>query len=302
MRVRAPAVAGSFYPADPAELRAQVARCLDEAGPAPDAEPLPKALVAPHAGYVYSGVVAAAAYQRAARLAGRVSRVVLLGPAHRAFLRGLAAPRADAFSTPLGVIPVDRPLLDGLIDLPQLATSDAPHAGEHSLEVQLPFLQVVLRERGSSKGREIPRGAPEPRPAQRGEAERSSSWRLVPLVVGDASDDEVEEVILRLWGGAETLLVVSTDLSHYHDYATAKRIDAESRRAVEALEPGGLGRESACGAVPLRGLLCAARRLGLEVRTLDVRNSGDTAGGRERVVGYGAWSLHPAERKRQSAR
>jgi MEMO1 family protein len=277
MRVRAPAVAGSFYPADPAELRAQLARCLDAAGPAPDAEPLPKALVAPHAGYVYSGVVAAAAYQRAARLAGRVSRVVLLGPAHRAFLRGLAAPRADAFSTPLGVIPVDRPLLDGLIDLPQLATSDAPHAGEHSLEVQLPFLQIVL-------------GA------------RPERWRLVPLVVGDASDDEVEEVILRLWGGAETLLVVSTDLSHYHDYATAKRIDAESRRAVEALEPGGLGRESACGAVPLRGLLCAARRLGLEVRTLDVRNSGDTAGGRERVVGYGAWSLHPAERKRQSAR
>jgi AmmeMemoRadiSam system protein B len=265
MRVRAPAVAGSFYPADPAELRALVERCLSEAGPAPRAEPLAKALVAPHAGYVYSGGVAAAAYQRAARLAGRVSRVVLLGPAHRAFLRGLAAPRADAFATPLGVVPIDRPTLDGLIDLPQLSLSDAPHAGEHSLEVQLPFLQVVL-----------------------------GGFRLVPLVVGDASDEEVQEVIERLWGGAETLLVVSSDLSHYHDYATARKIDAESRRAVEALEPGGLGRESACGAVPVRGLLCAARRLGLVARTLDLRNSGDTAGGRERVVGYGAWSFHPA--------
>jgi hypothetical protein len=264
MRVRSPAVAGSFYPADPAGLRAFVARCLDEAGPAPPEEPLPRALVAPHAGYVYSGGVAATAYQRAARLAGRVSRVVLLGPAHRAFLRGLAAPRADAFATPLGVVRIDRPVIDGLIDLPQVSVSDAPHAGEHSLEVQLPFLQVVLGE-----------------------------FRLVPFVVGEAGDEEVQEVIERLWGGAETLVVVSSDLSHYHDYATARRIDAESRRAVEALEPGGLGRESACGAVPVRGLLRAARRLGLIARTLDLRNSGDTAGGRERVVGYGAWSFHP---------
>jgi AmmeMemoRadiSam system protein B len=265
MRVRAPAVAGLFYPADPGELRALVARCLAEAGPAPREEPLPKALIAPHAGYVYSGVVAAAAYQRAARLAGRVSRVVLLGPAHRAFLRGLAAPRADAFSTPLGVVRIDRPMIDALIDLPQVSVSDAPHAGEHSLEVQLPFLQVVLGD-----------------------------FRLVPLVAGEASDEEVEEVIERLWGGPETLVVVSSDLSHYHDYATARKIDAESRRAVEALEPGGLGRESACGALPVRGLLRSARRLGLVARTLDLRSSGDTAGGRDRVVGYGAWSFHPA--------
>jgi hypothetical protein len=262
MRVRAPAVAGSFYPADPAELRAVVARCLAEAAAPPPAEPAPKALVVPHAGYVYSGPVAATAYQRAARLAGRVSRVVLLGPAHRAFLRGLAVPRADAFSTPLGVVPIERKALDALIDLPQVSVSDGPHAGEHSLEVQLPFLKVVLGE-----------------------------VRLLPLVVGDASDEEVEEVIERLWGGAETLVLVSTDLSHYHDYATARRMDAESRRAIEALEPGGLGRESACGAVPLRGLLRAARRLGLVARTLDLRNSGDTAGGRDRVVGYGAWSF-----------
>jgi hypothetical protein len=289
MRVRAPAVAGSFYPAEPTELRALVARCLGAAPAPPPDEPLAKALIVPHAGYVYSGPVAAAAYQRAARQADRVSRVVLLGPAHRAFLRGLAAPRADAFSTPLGVVPVDRAAIDGLIDLPQVAVSDAPHAGEHSLEVQLPFLQAVLGARASTLDR-----ASEPRPAQRGEAERSSSWRLVPFVVGDASDEDVREVLERLWGGAETLLVVSSDLSHYHDYATAQRIDAESRRAVEALEPGGLGRESACGVVPVRGLLAAARGRGLVARTHDLRNSGDTAGGRGRVVGYGAWAFHPA--------
>ena len=265
MRVRAPAVAGTFYPADPDELRALVARCLAEPVAPPPDEPLAKAFVVPHAGYVYSGCVAAAAYRRIARHAGRVSRVVLLGPAHRAFLRGLAAPRADAFSTPLGVIRIDRPALDGLFDLPQLAVSDAPHAGEHSLEVQLPFLQTVLHD-----------------------------FKLVPLVVGDALDEEVQEVLARLWGGSETLVLVSSDLSHYHDSETARRIDAESRRAVEALQPGGLGRESACGAVPLRGLLCEARRRGLVAHTLDLRNSGDTAGGRERVVGYGAWAFHAA--------
>jgi len=267
MRVRAPAVAGSFYPADPAELRALVARFLAEAAKPSQTEPVPRALIVPHAGYVYSGAIAGAAYLRAAKLSGRVRRVVLLGPAHRAFLRGLAAPRADAFATPLGVVPIDRKAIDDLIDLPQLTVSDAPHAGEHCLEVQLPFLQRVLGE-----------------------------FRLVPLVVGDASDEDVQEVIERLWGGVETLLVVSSDLSHYHDYVTARQLDAKSCRAIEALEPGGLGPQSACGALPVRGLLRAARQLGLVARTLDLRSSGDTAGGRERVVGYGAWSFHAPAR------
>jgi len=265
MRVRAPAVAGSFYPADPKELRELVAHTLAGATPPAEDEPAARALIAPHAGYVYSGGVAAVAWLRAARLADRIRRVVLLGPAHRAFLRGLAAPRADAFSTPLGVVPIDRASIDALIDLPQLSASDAPHAGEHCLEVQLPFLQCVLPA--------VP---------------------IVPLVVGDAGDDEVQEVIERLWEDAGTLTVISSDLSHYHDYATARRMDAASCRAIEALDPARLGPESACGRVPVRGLLCAARALGLTARTLDLRNSGDTAGGRERVVGYGAWAFHPA--------
>jgi hypothetical protein len=265
MRVRAPAVAGAFYPSDPLELRDELERCWAEAvAPEPGA-PAPEALIAPHAGTVYSGPVAGSAYRRLAPRAAAIRRVLLLGPAHRAFLRGLAAPRADAFATPLGVVRVDRAAIDGLVDLPQLSVSDAPHAGEHCLEVQLPFLQRALGE-----------------------------FRIVPLVVGDAPDEEVQEVLERLWGGPETLRVVSSDLSHYHDHATARRLDAASCRAIEKLEPEALGHGSACGALPVRALLRAARGLGLGARTLDLRNSGDTAGGKERVVGYGAWAFEAA--------
>ena len=261
MRVRAAAMAGFFYPEAPEELSAQIDSMLASAAAAPG-RPAPKALVVPHAGTVYSGPIAASAYARLAPLAGRVMRVVLLGPAHRVWLRGLAAPRAEAFSTPLGVIPIDRERIDALADLPQVARSDAPHAGEHSLEVQLPFLQRVL-------GR----------------------FRLVPLVVGEASAEEVAEVIERLWGGPETLLVVSSDLSHYHDYATARRLDRATCAAIESLEPTALGEQSACGRIPLAGLLRAAKTHGLAVETLDLRSSGDTAGDRGRVVGYGAWAF-----------
>ena len=264
MRVRPPAVAGFFYPDDPAELSAQVDACLAAVAPRPSDEPAPKALIAPHAGYPYSGPVAASAYAQVALLRGTARRVVLVGPAHRAFVRGLAAPHAEAFSTPLGVVPVDRAAIEGLRDLPQVVVSDAPHTAEHSLEVQLPFLQRVL-----------------------------GAFSIVPLVVGDASAEEVEQVLERLWGGAETLVVVSSDLSHYHDYATARRLDRATCALIEALEPAGLGDDSACGRAPVGGLLRAARRHGLAARTLDLRSSGDTAGGRERVVGYGAWAFEP---------
>jgi MEMO1 family protein len=259
MKVRPPAVAGFFYPEDPAALEQSV-RALLLQGSA--AAPAPKSLIAPHAGYVYSGPVAASAYAQLRPLAGRVERVVLLGPAHRVWLRGLALPSVDAFETPLGRVPIDAHAAALLADLPQVVVSDAAHRDEHSLEVQLPFLQVAL-----------------------------GAFRLVPLAVGDASTEEVAQVIERLWGGPETLVVVSTDLSHYHDYATARRLDAAACRAIEALRGDQLGEESACGRVPLRGLLEVARRHGLAARTLDLRSSGDTAGPRDRVVGYGAWSL-----------
>ena len=262
MRLRAPAVAGFFYPDDAAELSVALDECLASAEAPRLGEVAPKALIVPHAGYVYSGPIAASAFARIAPLRGAIRRVVLLGPAHRVFLRGLAAPRAEAFATPLGVVPVDRAAIDALGDLPQVTVSDAPHAGEHSLEVQLPFLQRVL-----------------------------GGFALVPLVVGEASAEEVAQVIERLWGGPETLLVVSSDLSHYHDYATARRLDRAACAAIEALDPARLGPDAACGAIPVQGLLRAARAHGLAARTLDLRSSGDTAGDRERVVGYGAWAF-----------
>jgi AmmeMemoRadiSam system protein B len=264
MNTRRPAVAGSFYPADPAALAAAVdgyvavgRQQLARRG----VGETPKALIVPHAGYVYSGPIAGTAYATVA--AGvTIARVVLLGPAHRIYVDGLAASSADAFATPLGEIPLDRPAIDALLRRTQVAVIDAAHADEHSLEVQLPFLQRVL-------GR----------------------FRLVPLAVGAATHTAVADVLDELWGAADTLIVISSDLSHYYDYATATRLDADTAAAIEALQPERLGTESACGRIPVGGLLIAARRRGLRGRLLDLRNSGDTAGPREEVVGYGAFAF-----------
>jgi AmmeMemoRadiSam system protein B len=252
-------VAGLFYPSDRRELEQSVRGYLGTADRGEHEAP-PKALIAPHAGYVYSGPIAASAYARLEPVAERIERVVLLGPAHRVFLRGLAAPRSAVFTTPLGDVPVDREAIELVLPLPQVRLDDAPHAPEHSLEVHLPFLQLVLGD-----------------------------FSLVPLAVGDASAEEVAEVLELLWGGPETLIVISSDLSHYYDYATARRLDAETTRAIEALRPEDLGAESACGRVAIGGLLVAARRHGLRAHTVDVRSSGDTAGPRDEVVGYGAY-------------
>ncbi|MDJ0850354.1 MAG: AmmeMemoRadiSam system protein B [Myxococcota bacterium] len=260
-RTRPAAVAGLFYPGEPGELRQTVRACVAE-GRERAAGPSPKALIVPHAGYVYSGPVAGSAYALLEPLRDRVRRVVLLGPAHRVALRGLALPTAARFSTPLGDVALDPAAGTALADLAQVEAWDAPHAEEHSLEVQLPFLQELLDD-----------------------------FVLVPLVVGDATAPEVAEVLERLWGGPETLIVVSSDLSHYYDYATARQLDRETTRAIERLEPEALDAESACGRVPVRGLLVVARERGLRVRTLDLRSSGDTAGPRDQVVGYGAYAL-----------
>ena len=259
--IRQPAVAGLFYPDDPRALHEVVQAYLASALPAEDVD-APKALIAPHAGYIYSGPVAACAYAPLASARGRVKRVVLLGPAHRHAFRGIAAPSVEFFATPLGSIAVDHAALAALSGMPHVVTLDAAHTGEHSLEVHLPFLQEVL-----------------------------GTFTLVPLVVGNASAEDVAAVLERLWGGPETLIVISTDLSHYRDYAGARAIDRTTCSAIEALRFEELGHESACGRVPLAGLLLQARRLGLRITTLDLRNSGDTAGGRDRVVGYGSWAL-----------
>lgn len=264
--IRPAAVAGRFYPGSPGELEASVRAYLAEAkiseGPAAKAaeNKIPKAIIAPHAGYIYSGPIAANAYASLAPARGRISRVVLLGPCHRVPVRGLALSGADAFATPLGNVPLDKKTCAELALLPQVEVFDDSHALEHSLEVHLPFLQVVL-----------------------------GSFALVPLAVGDATEAEVAEVLDRAWGGPETLIVVSSDLSHYLSYDRARKLDAATCAAIEHLDGAAIGRDQACGRVPVKGLLALARRKGLSVATADLRNSGDTAGPRDQVVGYGAW-------------
>jgi AmmeMemoRadiSam system protein B len=258
--LRAPAVAGLFYPGDAAGLRRDVEAMLRQAVAARGNAPVPKAIVAPHAGYVYSGPIAASAYARLWPTRDRLTRIVLIGPAHRVAFDGLAVSSAEAFLTPLGPVPVDREALAALRDLPQVVTLDAAHVEEHSLEVHLPFLQAMLDD-----------------------------FSVVPLVAGRASAAQVAAVLEALWGGDETAVVISSDLSHYHDYRTAQRLDAVTSDAITALRPQDIDFEQACGRVPISGLLTLARQKGLTASTVDLRNSGDTAGSRDRVVGYGAY-------------
>ncbi len=259
--VRTPAVAGLFYPADATELHAQVRHFLSQVEPS--TEPPPKAIIAPHAGYIYSGPVAASAYARLRAVRDVITRVVLLGPSHRVGFRGIAVSGMKAFATPFGQIPVDQEAVEQVRDLPEVGFLEQAHAHEHSLEVHLPFLQEVL-----------------------------GAFKLVPLVVGDARPVEVGAVLEALWGGPETLIVISSDLSHYHDYQTARDLDSATSQAIEAMRYEDIGYDQACGRNPVNGLLWVARRKGLRGETIDLRNSGDTAGSRDQVVGYGAYVFH----------
>jgi AmmeMemoRadiSam system protein B len=274
-RVRPPAVAGLFYPSSPAELASAVEELLATAAPrgslAAGAAPqstmarpprTPKAIITPHAGYVYSGPIAASAFTMLGPLAREILRVVLIGPAHRLPFRGLALPGVEAYATPLGEVPVDLEAAAAVRRLPQVVELPAAHEGEHSLEVELPFLQMML-----------------------------GAFRVLPLVVGEALPEEVAEVLELAWGGPESVLVISSDLSHYLPAAMAERADRAT--ADEILRLGGpLEPHQACGAMPINGLLAAARRRGLAPELIDLRHSGDTAGDRSRVVGYGAFAFH----------
>lgn len=256
-KIRQPAVAGMFYPDDARELTLMVAGFMSSANGDDDTV---KAIIAPHAGYIYSGPIAASAYAQLPDCAGTIERVVLLGPAHRVSLQGLAVSSAESFATPLGNVAIDTEAVLNIQALPQVTVSDEAHAHEHSLEVQLPFLQTIC-----------------------------PGLRIVPLVVGQSTADDVEEVLVNLWGGEETVIVVSSDLSHFYDYATAHTLDAATAEAIEDLNPASLRYDSACGQVAIKGLLQAARKKGLHAKTIDLRNSGDTSGPHSRVVGYGAF-------------
>jgi MEMO1 family protein len=258
--IRRATCAGRFYPADPAELRELIESCLRHAKPA--ARSSPKAIIAPHAGYIYSGPVAGSAYRLWRDTGDGIRRILLLGPTHYVDFEGIALSSASGFETPFGVVPVDQDWTGRVRQLPQVRVMDSAHEPEHALEVQLPFLQTVLGE-----------------------------FSMVPLLVGGVGAPEVLEVLEPLWGGEETRLVVSSDLSHYHDYLTAIAVDAATAHAIEHLDPGIIDGDHACGSRAIRGLIALARRHGLGATAIDLRNSGDTAGPRDRVVGYGAFAF-----------
>ena len=258
--IREPAVAGQFYPGEARILSATIQSLFEQVEAVEG--PAPKALIAPHAGYIYSGPVAASAYVRLRPYREQYTRVVLLGPCHRVAVSGLALSDVDAFRTPLGDVPLDKAAISGLTNIPGVCVFEATHQFEHSLEVHLPLLQSVIE-----------------------------SFSLVPIVVGDAESDAVADVIDALWGGPETLIVVSSDLSHYLRYDDARLSDEATCRAIENFDVDGLDHRAACGVTPVSGLLLAANRRGMQITTLDLRNSGDTAGDKRRVVGYGAWLL-----------
>jgi MEMO1 family protein len=261
--VRPAAVAGHFYPADPGALEHLLANLLAEAAPRGGPQDPPKAIIVPHAGYRYSGPVAAHAFARLEGAARRIRRVVLMGTGHRVGFYGIAVPDAQFFETPLGMVAVDQAALERACALPGVFRFDAAHRSEHSLEVQLPFLQRVV----------------------------GHDFLLVPLVAGSATADDVARVLALLWGGPETLVVVSSDLSHHLDYESARRVDQRTSRAIESLDEDGVAPGLACGRVPIQGLLRVARQHHLKARCLDLRSSGDTVGPPERVVGYGAYEF-----------
>ena len=259
--VRPPAVAGMFYPAEPGQLAHDVQQLLTGAR---QFDLVPKALIVPHAGYIYSGAIAATAYATLQPYAAKIRRVVLLGPTHRVAVRGLALPGAEAFDTPLGRVMLDMPAAAAIAHLPQVTVSAQAHALEHSLEVQLPFLQSVLPD-----------------------------FTLLPLAVGMATAEEVAEVLEAVWGGDETLVVISSDLSHYLPYATAQRVDQATAQSILKLQQP-IPHDQACGGTPISGLVVAAQKHNLAPHLLDLRNSGDTAGSHDQVVGYAAFAFTPA--------
>ena len=265
--IRQPAVAGTFYPGRKETLESDVSAMLKVArmevadNRQPGNQAPPKALIVPHAGYIYSGPTAATAYATLASVSDRIKRVILLGPVHRVPVRGLALPGVDVFATPLGPIQIDKDAVATIENMPQVIESSAAHDQEHSLEVQLPFLQKMLDD-----------------------------FTLLPLAVGDATPEEVAEVLDTLWGGPETLIVISSDLSHFLPYRAAQLVDGETAQNILRLQST-LNHQQACGGTPVNGLLQTAKRHHLQPHLLDLRNSGDTAGDKDRVVGYASFAF-----------
>jgi AmmeMemoRadiSam system protein B len=254
--IRKPAVAGMFYPKNPQELQNTILNMLANAKAD---QPVPKAIIAPHAGYIYSGQTAAKAYACLSQSANKIRRVILLGPSHRYPFQGIAASGADFFATPLGQIKIDQDAIAKISSLPQVSISDEAHAQEHSLEVQLPFLQILLK-----------------------------NFTLIPLVVAASTADQVADVLDKLYNGNETIIIISSDLSHYHDYQTAQQMDKQTVQAILDLNLAAIKEDNACGRIPIKGLMQIAGQKKLTPKLIDLCNSGDTAGHKDKVVGYAA--------------
>jgi MEMO1 family protein len=268
--VRLPAMADRFYPGDPVTLRKTVEHHLRHGLVSIDEAP--KAIIAPHAAYIYSGPIAGSAYAPLAHK-NEIRRVVLIGPSHYMAIYGMGLSGVTAWQTPLGTVPVDAEAKDKLLSMSLVHTADVAHAREHCLEVQVPFLQRSLK-----------------------------NFQIVPLLAGRVEDVEVTRIIEALWGGPETLFVISTDLSHYLDYESARRIDEKTAKAIEQLRPMDIANEQCCGSTGVRGFLWAARNHHLRVVNLDVRNSGDSSGRHDQVVGYGAFAFLPGKDSADSGR
>lgn len=270
---RKAAVAGLFYPESPRDLANQVDYYLDKAKPAADAQiknnlkfesPQPKALIVPHAGYIYSAVTAAKAYLTLINYTNDIKRVVLIGPAHRFYFKGIALSSASHFCTPLGDIPTDLDLHSLLLRDPNVQIMDNAHAEEHSLEVQLPFLQTLLGD-----------------------------FAIIPIIIGDAAIEDVRNIIEATWGGRETLIIISSDLSHFEDYEETRSIDKHTRNAIESLNEELIQKHQACGSIGVKSMIRAALVHRLNVDTLHMCNSGDNSSDKKRVVGYGSWAFTP---------
>jgi len=256
---RLPAVAGTFYPENPQQLHQMLNEYLNDAEATAK---VPKVIIAPHAGYIYSGHVAASAYARLKKANDRINRVVIIGPSHRVAFSGLAISKAESFITPFGFVSVDQKALATIAKLDYVNYFEEAHTYEHSIEVHLPFLQEMLDD-----------------------------FKVVPIVTGDATAEQVSQVIDILWGGDETLIVISSDLSHYHEYSQAKQLDKVTSQLIEQLQYELISPNAACGQVSLSGLLRLAREKTLAIKTIELRNSGDVTGDKSRVVGYGAYVI-----------
>jgi len=260
MKLRTAAVADQFYPADRGQLAAQVTDLLQNSNPYPIQ---PKALIVPHAGYVYSGRTAGLAFSLLKSSKNVINKIVILGPCHRVYLKGAAIPRCEFFETPLGNVPLDIDCLAKLSQFPQVSISEEAHILEHSIEVQLPFLQSIF-----------------------------SDFKLIPIVIGDISGQQLTEVINYLWGNEQTLIVVSSDLSHFLDYQSAIALDNQTTKAIESFQPDKISREAACGGEGIKALLNLAQKNHLHVKTLNQCNSADSIGDKNRVVGYGSYAFY----------